>query len=304
MAIQNVKIRPQYVYIGKDTAQVQLITVVPGAGLSGKYFLFHDSAGAKHYAWFNTGASVDPAPAGGWTGHAVVITAGDTATEVAVALSAVLGAVAGFDSTSSIAVVTLTHTVIGYAMPARNPDEDSVDSAGFAYLVSVLGQTKTSAGCIDGDIEVSGFAQDVEEIKCHASGSTVKGEIIKGYSKPEMKFTLQETDNDSLKKALVLAGMPVYLPIGADQVPVFGYGPANVGGSNPQVQIELHPVEKDAADKSEDTTFWKCQASLDTLNWSGENRSLIPVSFSIYPDDLKPKGIQYFMRGDAVLAGY
>ncbi len=59
MSVQNIKINPMYVYIGKDTAQQQTITCkadVTGASLGGKYFVFHDPAGAKRYAWFDTGS--------------------------------------------------------------------------------------------------------------------------------------------------------------------------------------------------------------------------------------------------------
>ncbi len=121
MSIQNISVRPHLVYLGSDIAQVQSITCVADvtSSLQNKYFLFHDSAGAKHYAWFNVATlGVDPAPAGGWTGHAVAISANDSASAVATALAAVLTAVTGFDATVSGYTVTLTHTAIGYAQPA------------------------------------------------------------------------------------------------------------------------------------------------------------------------------------------
>ncbi|HEY9705631.1 MAG TPA: hypothetical protein V6C58_24545 [Allocoleopsis sp.] len=298
MSIQNIKVNPQYVYIGKDTAQVETITCVPGTTLGGKYFVFHDSAGAKRYAWFNTGASVDPAPAGGWTGHEVAILVGDTASQIATKLTAVLTAVSGFDATSSGSVVTLTHTAVGFSQPARDIDTT------FAFKVVTLGQAKMSAGCIQGDIEVSGFEQNKIEILCHASGTTVKDERITGYAKPTISFVLQETDKATLEKIMSLYGMPVFTPIGTDKEKVFGYGPANVGGANPKVQVEFHPVDKDATDKSEDWTFWKGELSLETFTFSGENVSTIPATFNIFPDETKPKGIQFFMIGDAAKAGY
>lgn len=298
MSIQNIAVRPMYVTIGKNVMQVQTISCIPGTTLSAKYFLFHDSAGAKHYAWFDTGASVDPAPAGGWTGHEVTITAADSATTVATALAAVLGAVSGFDATSSGSVVTLTATVAGYAQPARDVDTT------FSFKVTTLGQIAKSAGCVKGDLEISGFEQTKIEITCHASGTTVKDERITGYSKPQLTLTLQETDKQSLQDILVMYGMPVFTPVGADKEAVFGYGVANIGGSNPKVYINLHPVEVDATDKSQDWNIWTAELGLDTFNFSGENLSEIPATFSIYPDESKPKGIQFFMVGDAAKAGY
>jgi hypothetical protein len=300
MAIANVQVRPMLVYLGKDKAQIQNITCVADVtnSLNNKYFLFKDAAGAKHYAWFNTGAGVDPAPAGGWTGHEVTITTNDTASSVATDLAAILTAVTGFDATASGAVVTLTHTVIGYAEPAYD------FNTGFAFKVATLGWTKQSAGCLQGDIEISGFEQTKVEITCHASGTTVKDERITGYSKPTLSFTLQETDKASLQKIMVMYGMPVFTPVGADKEAVFGYGPANVGGANPKIEVVFHPVDKDSSDKSEDWTFWTAELSLDTFTFSGENVSTIPATFNIYPDETKPKGIQFFMVGDAAKAGY
>lgn len=305
MAAENVRINPQYVYIGKDTMQEQQITCkadVSGS-LGAKYFLFHDSAGAKHYAWFDTGSSVDPAPVGSWTGHQVIISSGDSAASVATDLAAILGAISGFDATASGSVVTLTHTVAGYAMPARDTFI-TLKKTGFSFKVTVLGQSKVSAGCIDGEIEISGMKKEIEEIKCHASGSTPIAEIIKGYSKPEIKFTLQETTKENYKKVLVLAGAKSFVNEGADQAEVFGWGSSNIGGSNPQVQVEFHPVALDSTDKTEDITFWKAQIELDKFDFSGEKKSTIPVSFSVYPDSAKPKEINMFMFGDAVAAGF
>lgn len=301
MAIQNVQVKPHYVYIGKNTYQQQAITCVADvtSSLNNKYFLFMDPAGNKHYAWFNVAtAGVDPAPAGGWVGHECVLSANASASAVATALAAILTAVTNFDATASGAVVTLVGTSFGYAQPAYDTN------TGFAFKVTVLGQVETSAGCIQGDIEITGFDQSKIEITCHASGTTVKDERITGYSKPELSMTFQETDKDSIKKILVLYGMNSFTPVGLDKDEVIGYGPANVGGANPKVLVRLHPVSKDASDKSEDWNVWTAELSLDTFNFSGENLSVIPAKFSLYPDETKPKAIQFFMIGDATKAGY
>jgi Cu/Ag efflux protein CusF len=300
MSIENVKINPMYVYLGKDQAQIEKITCNPdvAGSLGGKYFVFSTSAGVKHYAWFNTGSSVDPAPAGGWTGHSVTISSGSTASQVASALQAVLDVVTGFDASVSGYVVTLTHTATGFAEQARDVD------TGFAFKVTQLGMSEQSAGCIQGDIEISGFEQNKVEITCHASGTTVKDERISGYGKPQITMTFQETDKASLQNIFVMYGMPVFTPIGSDKSAVFGYGPANVGGSNPKIPVRLHPVALDSSDKSEDWNIWTAELGLDTLNFSGENVSTVPATFTIYPDSNKPAGIQFFMVGDAAKAGY
>jgi len=304
MSIQNISVRPHIVYLGSDVAQIQTITCVAdvASSLQNKYFLFHGADGVKRYAWFNVATlGTDPAPAGGWTGHAVAISANASATAVASALAAVLTAVSGFDATATDFTVTLTNTAVGYAQPAI----DSVAApTTFDFEVTTLGQSEVSAGCIKGDIELTGFEQNKIEITCHATGTTVKDERITGYTKPELSFVLQETDKASLQKIMVMYGMPVFTPVGADKEAVFGYGPANVGRSNPKIKITMHPVDKDTSNKSSDFNFWSCELGLDTFNFSGENLSEIPATFSIFPDETKPAGIQFFMIGDAAKAGY
>lgn len=301
MSVANVKVKPQKVYFGKDTYQVQEIICVAdvASSLQNKYFVFHDEAGAKRYAWFNVGgAGVDPAPAGSWTGHAVAITANSSATAVATALAGVLTAVTGFDATASGFSVSLVATVYGYAQPARDIN------TGFSFEVTTWGDEASEVGCIEGDIEISGFTQQKLEITCHQSGSTVLDERITGYDKLEIGLVLQETSKAKLKEAFVRLGMGSFTPVGADKEEVFGYGPANVGGANPKFYVRFHAVDADVSNKAEDYNFWKCEMQIDTLNFSGENVSTIPATLTVYPDDTKPAGIQFFMIGDAVKAGY
>jgi len=302
--IANVKIQPMFVYLGKDTPQVQAITCVPTSStssLAGKYFLFQDAAGAKHYAWFDTGSSVDPAPAGGWTGHAVSITNPMTAAAVATALAAILTNVAGFDATASGNVVTLVATAPGFANPARDPDD--VNKSGFAFQLLTVGQIEREAGCIEGEIVVSGLKADTEDIKCQHTGTTVLGKLVKGYPPMEVDFTLNETDKESVKQAFIAAGHYPFLPIGAGQIDTFGFGPTLVGKQVPTIYMRLHPVALDASDRTQDWNFWKAQALLDKFTFSGEKISTIPLKFTVQPDTTKNKEIQFFLIGDGGAAG-
>lgn len=301
MSVSNIKIKPQYVYLGSAVAQVQEIICVAdvSSSLQNKYFTFMDTAGAKHGVWFNVGgAGVNPAPAGGWTMQAVAISANATATAVASALQAVLTATSGFDASVDDYTVTLTATATGYAQPARDVN------TGFAFEVTTWGDTETEAGCLDGDIEVSGFTQQKLEITCHHSGSTVLDERITGYDKLEISLVLKETTKAKLLAAFAKLGMGSFTPIGADKDEVFGYGPALVGSNNPKFEVRFHAVGVDSSNKADDWNFWKCEMQIDTLNFSGENVSTIPATLTVYPDDTKPVGIQFFMIGDAAKAGY
>ena len=299
--LENVKINPHQVLMGKNTAQVQTVKTAAGTLLGGKYFLLHSPTG-KFYVWFNTGSSVDPAPAGGWTGIEVDVLVGDSATQIATKLAAELLAATDFNATSSGDVVTVTNVANGYAQPAR--DGEGVGACVFAFKVTTVGALERVVGCIDGDLEISGFEQTKVEVRCHDTGATVQKEIISGYSNPQIALTLQELDKENLKKILVDAGMSSFTPVGADKQEVFGYGQANLGSSNPRVPVRLHPVSLDDANKSEDWNCWQCELGLDTLTLSGENVSTMPVTLKMFPDNSKPKTIQFFMIGDAANAGY
>lgn len=301
MSVNNIKVKPQYVYFGENMPQVEEIICVAdvASSLNNKYFTFQDPAGAKHYAWFNVAAAgVAPAPAGGWVAHSVAISVNATATAVASALATVLTAVTGFDATASDYTVTLTNTANGYAQPCNNIN------TGFAFSVLTIGMLEAEAGCLDGDIEVSGFTQQKLEITCHHSGSTVLDERITGYDKLEIGLSLKETTKDKLKEVFIKLGMGSFTPVGADKAEVFGYGVTRVGRSNPKFKVRFHEVGVDSSNKDGDWTFWSCELGLDTLNFSGENVSTIPAKLTVYPDSTKPAGIQFFMVGDAAKAGY
>jgi hypothetical protein len=221
---------------------------------------------------------------------------------VATKTAAVLTAVTGFDAAASGNVITLDHTVAGFANPARDPD-DALLKSGFGFKLSILGQTEVEAGCIDGEIEISGLQANTEDIICHASGTTVKGRIVKGYPPMELSMSLKETDKESLKQAFIKAGHYPFLPVGAGAVDAFGYGPTLVGQQVPTMFVRLHPVELDASDRSEDWNFWKCQALLDTFTFSGEAIATIPLTFTVQPDETKNKEIQFFLVGDGTVSG-
>jgi hypothetical protein len=304
MSVENVKIQPMLLFIGDDTLQVQSITTVADVegSLVGKYFLLHEPGGEGHAFWFGLTATVAPTIAGDWTLHKVVILEDDSSATIAAALNTAISALTGiFTSTVSGKVVTVSAVLPGYAQPAR---DSSVAPTGFAFRLVTLGFAEVSAGNLEGDIELSGFEVQKAEIKTHATGSTVQGEIITGYGKPVLKFNLYDSDLQSIKRALILGGGQTMIPEGAGAKELVGYGPTAVGGQSPTVPMRLHPVSLDDADRSQDWKFWKASFNLDSLKFSGENFSTIPMTVTIYPDTTKPKLGQFFVIGDTDAAGF
>ena len=118
----------------KGVAQVADITTTSGATLDGKYFTLNSANNESlYYIWFDTGASVDPAVSGR-TGVKVVITAGDTAAQVATKLSNTLSTLA-LDFTISVtgSVVTVQNLDVGYT------DSPGVGDSGFSISVTTSG---------------------------------------------------------------------------------------------------------------------------------------------------------------------
>lgn len=304
MSVENVKIRPMNVLIGDDISQVQKITCVADVegSLAGKYFIFHEPSGAGHYVWFDDGVADDPEPEGTWTAHPVVYVQEDSASVLAGKITAVLAALTTkFTAVAAGKVITLTCVAKGYAQPAR--DAVGAGACSFGFKISTLGFLKTSAGNINGDIEVSGFSVTKAEIKTHATGATVQGEIVTGYNKPTIKMSFYDFAKENIKRALILAGGQTITPEGEDAAELIGYGPTNVGGQSPRVKLTLHPCDLDDSDKSEDWTIWAGSFDLDSFKFSGENFSEIPVTVNIYPDTTKPKMLQFLAIGDVAAAG-
>ncbi len=120
----------EYVFIGQT--QVQDIETVADVSdsLDGTYFLINSARNErKYYVWFSTGAgAVDPAVVGR-IGIKVTIITDDTASDVALSLSAALLASGDFSTSITTAVVSVTWNKNGYV-------DDAVDSAtptGFTF---------------------------------------------------------------------------------------------------------------------------------------------------------------------------
>ena len=206
----NIKMEPMDVYIGFDQKQEQEIIFVADTAakpLDEKYFFFYDPAGAKHYAWIDAGG-VDPAPAG-YTGHAIAITALDSAETIAAAAATVLGAVTGFDATVSGYVVTLKCTANGYATLAHDAQTEA-DKTGFGFNLTVVGDLFEKIGYIDGDIEVSGLSRSPVDITTHQTGTSVVGQISSGSGNPELAFALKEVTTEKYEKCFAIHLVHIY----------------------------------------------------------------------------------------------
>lgn len=295
---ENVKLEPMDVYLGVDQVQIQSIVCVgdtASATLNNKYAFFYDSAGAKHYFWFNVAAGgTDPAIAG-YTAHPVAISALASASAVATALQAVLTAVTGFDASVSGYTVTLTATATGYATLAHDA-QATAGKTGFAFNLIQVGDTFEKVGIIDGDISVSNFGASYVDITTHQTGSDVLGQIKSGSGNPELSFSLKEVTTAKYEKVIRYSGGS-YLPVGGANKLV-GAGSYGKFQAPQLARVVLHPVRLDLADKTNDYAFWKCTIALSDITFSGENIVTLPVTVKAFQDCDKPAAINIWSYGD------
>ena len=299
MGVANIRVEPMVATYGENTAQVETITTVAdvSSSLQNKYFFMVTPAGVKHYFWFNVATlGVDPAPAGA-TGHAVAISANDTAAAVATALEAVIEATTGFDSTVSGNVITVTHSTTGYAAPAV--DAQSTSGTGFAFAVTTQGDLAEEVGCVQGDIEVA-FEESYVDVTCHDTGATIATQIKNGITNCEVTMGLQETTKANLKKMFVKSGNS-FIPVGSSATEVFGVGQSKdfLNIYTFAKKLVLHPKRLLAGDKTEDITFFKAYPVLSSMVLSGENVRTLPVTFKVYPDTSIVNRVNLFAIGDS-----
>lgn len=294
----NIKIEPMDVIVGEDVAQIQTITCVADDddSLDGKYFFLYSALNAiKYHVWFNTdgGSATDPDP-GGSTAQSVALSTDDTAGSVATALASAIDGLAGFTASANGSVVTVTNAAAGYATPAH----EGVGT-GFSFSLSTQGDREESAGYIEGEIEISGLAEDLEPITAHQEGTNVLGHIRKGHPELSVSMSFKETSKAQLRRAFLPSG-GTHTPAGAGGTELFGLGSSKQFTStlSQAKPMRLHPIKKSASDKSEDINFWKTYLNLDTLTFSGEGILTLPVSVMIYPDSTKPAAIRFFAIGD------
>lgn len=298
---KKIKADPHHVFFGSDVKQVEVITCVADieSSLDGKCFFFHTPSGAKHFIHLKEADSVAAVPAfTGWTAHEVEFDEDDSSIAIATKI-AVVAAALNTVFASAVATdneVKFTQKDFGYCNQMRDAMA-TAKQTGFAFALIEAGQTEERLGSLEGDIELSGLTKQMFEIKTHQTGGTVQAEIITGYDKPTVGYTMYETHKEAIKRILQWAGQRVIISELAGATEGIGYGLANIGGSNPKYRMRLHPVAKDFADKSFDKTFWAVTANLEGLTFSGENPSTIPITATVYPDETK-KGAEFFYIGN------
>lgn len=154
----------------------------------------------------------------------------------------------------------------------------------------------SALGFVDGDLEFS-TTEDLVDITAHEEGTNILTAIRTGKS-AEISVALKET-NTALVQYIFQQGGALATASGAASATI-GWG-SNKDFTQVTTQagkLVLHPKTKAASDLSEDIAAWKAYPVPESFSFSGENPSLINVTFRIFPDLAKADEFRLFVIGD------
>lgn len=294
--VQNIVIEPVDAIWGAQHKVA--FTTVAGTGLGGDYFTFATPE-TDFYFWYNTGASVDPAPGGFTEGAEISILVGDTAAQVATKTVAAINAVAATIkahakiSPSSTSTFNLEAKLMGAPLAAATAGTStftlSIAKAGF----------KTELGYIDGNVEL-GLNEQLFDIVAHQTGTQLLGQLRTGVTPGPITLSLKETVAEKLQSLMDGIGVD-YTPSGGTEVKAIGALAGSKQFANVVAdagKLVLHPTKNAETVYTDDFAFWVAYPKLNNLVFSGEENRMIEVEFSIFLDEAKVNEASVFVYGD------
>lgn len=154
----------------------------------------------------------------------------------------------------------------------------------------------SALGFTDGDLEFTTDEQS-KDIVAHEEGTNILTSIRTGKT-VEITVTLKETNKALLENIYKQGGAYVTASGAASAVVAWGNSKDFTQVTTQAGKLVLHPVVKAASDLSEDIAAWSAYPIPNSLSFSGENESLLTISFRIYPDLTKADSLRLFMIGD------
>lgn len=275
-----------------------LDVTVAATALDGSYFTIdapasHGGANQAFYVWYDLDASsVDPAPAG-LTPIEVNVVTGDTAEDVATKTAAALDLDANFRSSVNPDDLSqvLIKSYFGGLVTAPATDFDTTFT--FVQTLNGLGG---ALGKTQGGTEISLEAQSVQ-IFADQTGQIPQDEVFIGSS---VEVTVSLLEMTPARWATIVGSVTgdTFTPAGGSEL--VGYGTSrlyqsffDLGG-----QLILHPSRKAVSDRALDINLWKCAPKPASYNFSGEEASIMEVTFTALPDPEVESAISLMSFGD------
>jgi hypothetical protein len=292
--ISNIVIEPVDAVMGNQ--HLVCLDTVAGTDLDAAHFLVSSQL-EDYYVWYNTGASVDPAPSGKEELAEISVLVSDTAAEVAAKTVAAINALVGADfhakQVGSDAKVLLELKGLGAPQLAwADVDTD------FTFTVVRAG-SKLELGYLDGNVEF-GLAENLFDIVTHQTGSEIIGKLRTGSELGPITLTLKETVAAKLKEFLKVPGQD-YTPAGGTEVTGLGALSGSKQFSNAfsdTKMLVLHPTKNAADNLANDFCFWASYANISNLLISGEENRKLEVEVSIFLDENRVNEVSKLVYGD------
>jgi len=276
---EDIKVDPHKVLFAQVQTDCIEVEAETGTNLGGKYWIFSSSS-EDFYVWYDVdNASTDPAVAGK-TEIEVNISAGDLKKDVALAVVAAINAVSGLkaivDPKNSGRVIL---KVLEYAAgtPAANGN-----LTGHSFQSVHVGFSH-DFGFTDGDIEPT-LDQQLLDITAHQSGTEILTSIVTGMN-AEFSISLKQYSDDNLKRLVEDTTGGAYTPSGGTKIQGYGSGQNFKSVLEKAGRLILHPVAVLDSDKSKDVCFWLAYPKMDSITFSGENPTLVNVTFRVFRDE-------------------
>jgi hypothetical protein len=294
--VSNVVVEPVDAVIGNQ--HLVCFDTVAGTGLGADHFLV-SSKTVDYYVWFNTGASIDPAPAGktSLVAAGVSVLVGDTAAQIAVKTAAAINAVA----TPPMHAKAVTNQgkllveVKGLGAPLS---AFAAGTSGFTVTILKAG-SELPLGYLDGNVEF-GLAETLFDIVSHQTGSEVIGKIRTGSELGPITLTLKETVAAKLKELLEIPGT-AYTPGAGTEVSGLGALAGSKQFSNAFTDtrmLVLHPTKNLATNLANDFCFWASYPNISNLVISGEEDRKVELEVSIFLDENRVNEVSKLVYGD------
>jgi len=291
----NVKIEPVKIWFAQQYQACMEILVDGSATFSAKHWTV-DGDGTNHYFWYNTGASVDPAPAGR-TGHVVAILVTDTKAQIVTKTLTAINLVSGLKGTLDIKnsakfiLKVLSYNVAGAStigtMTSVLMSQD-VLSSGFYH----------DFGFSDGDLEVT-LDQQLVDVNAHQAGAEMIAAIVNGMN-VELSVALKEVTEENLARIIDNTTGGTYT-LGPDSFRGYGSAQNSRNVLDFAARLILHPVRLADTVYTSDLCMPLAYPKLDSLLYSGENPQLLNLTFRVFRDEFLPAAIDKVFIGNHTL---
>lgn len=292
--VSNVVVEPVDAVIGNQ--HLVCFDTTAGTSISAKYFSV-SSLDTDYYVWYNTGASVDPAPGGKTELVEVAVLAGDTAIQIATKTAAAINGVVSpkfhAKAVSGAGKVLVELKGLGVV--------NSAWAAGTTAFVPTVLKAGSSLplGYLDGNVEF-GLAETLFDIVAHQTGREVIGKIRTGSELGPITLTLKETVAAKLKELLEIPGT-AYTPGSGTEVSGLGALSGSKQFSNAfsdTKMLVLHPTKNAASNLVNDFCFWAAYPNISNLVISGEEDRKVELEVSIFLDENRVNEVSKLVYGD------